>query len=274
MLGLSSALSWGTGDFLGGFASKKQPVITVMLVSQLAGAVMLLGLALLLREPWPLGRDLALGGVAGVAGMAALATFYKGLSVGRMGVVAPLAAVTTAVLPVLTAFVTLGWPAMWQLVGFGLALVAVWLLSGGGRRSLTAVTRAELAFALLAGLGFGIFFVLIGATSPGAVFWPLVAARSASLLTLTTIALTRGGWVRPRGRDFFLLVLAGLFDAGGNAFYALAVEYGRLDIAAVLASLYPASTVLLARIFLNERLNRLQWVGVGLALVALVFIAL
>ena len=82
---------------MGGFASKKQPVITVMLVSQLAGAVMLLGLALLLREPWPQGRDLVLGGVAGVAGMAALATFYKGLSVGRMGVVAPLAAVTTAV---------------------------------------------------------------------------------------------------------------------------------------------------------------------------------
>lgn len=270
--GLSSAFSWGTGDFFGGFASKKYPVVTVMLVSQLAGALLLVLAAVLLAEPWPALVDIGLGAAAGLAGMVALGVFYKGLSVGRMGVVAPLAAVTTAVLPVLLAFTTIGWPGLWPMVGFALALLAVWLLSGGGWGQLTAVTRTELGWAVAAGLGFGVFFVLIGATSPGAVFWPLVFARLTSITALTLLAFWRG-WQTPHGRDLPLLAMAGLFDTGGNAFYALAVDYGRLDISAVLASLYPASTVLLARIILDERLSWLQWGGVLLALVALIFIA-
>jgi drug/metabolite transporter (DMT)-like permease len=156
-------------------------------------------------------------------------------------------------------------------VGFGLALVAVWLLSSasGG----VGARARELGLAITAGLGFGLFLILIDRVSESAVLWPLVAARTTSIIFLFVYASVRRGWVRQARNQLPIIALAGIFDTGGNAFFALATRLGRLDIAAVLGSLYPATTVLLAWLILKEGLTPGQWLGVVTALAALVFIA-
>jgi drug/metabolite transporter (DMT)-like permease len=178
----------------------------------------------------------------------------------------------TATIPILVSFLFEGAPAPSQLVGFGMALVAVWLLSGGGDGG--PIQARELGLAVIAGLGFGGFFLLIDRVSESAVLWPLVAARIASISFLLLLTLTRRGWQRPARSLLPLIVLSGIFDTGWNTFFAMATRMGRLDIAAVLSSLYPAATVLLAWLYLKERLMPRQWLGVVGALVALVLIAL
>lgn len=268
--GLASALSWGTGDFSGGLATKRSSVYGVVLGSQFLGAIFLTLIALALAEPFPAWPDLLYGAVAGLAGVLGLLALYRGLAEGRMGVVAPVAAVVTAIVPVVIGFVIEGLPALPQAVGLGLALVAVWFISGAG--TTLDVRGGELRLPVLAGLGFGLFFILIDRVSVGAVLWPLVAARVASVTML-------GLWAGPRQaipttwRVVPVIALAGIFDSGGNAFFALAAQSGRLDIAVVLSSFYPATTVLLAWLILKERLSLPQWAGVAAALAAVVLIA-
>ncbi len=269
--GLASALSWGAGDFGGGVASKRSNVYGVVVVSQAVGLVLLAGLALLLAEPLPTAGDALWGAAAGLAGGVGLVALYRGLATGRMGVVAPVAAVVSAGVPVAFGLLLEGVPSAAQLLGFGLALAAVWIISRSGDG---AVVRArDLALPLAAGLGFGIFFILIDHVSERIVLWPLVAARVASLLMLVTVAVVSRQGQRPDRRSLPLMALAGLFDTGGNAFYALAAQAGRLDVAAVLGSLYPATTVLLAHFLLRERISGRQWLGVAAALAAVVLIA-
>jgi drug/metabolite transporter (DMT)-like permease len=215
-----------------------------------------------------------LAGLAGVIGVLAL---YTGLARGRMGVVAPMTAVLTAAIPVVVGIAAEGVPSLSVLAGFGLALTAVSLLSGGGNTD--GIRRDELGLALLAGLGFAFFFIFIDQISVGEVFWPLVAARLASVTLLLVYVLGGRLWFRTRREPLPhsllpIIALSGILDSGGNYFFALSTQSGRLDIAAVLASLYPASTVLLARIVLNETLEPRQWRGVVIVLVALVLITL
>jgi drug/metabolite transporter (DMT)-like permease len=188
-----------------------------------------------------------------------------------MGVVAPVSAVVTAVLPLLFGLFLEGLPGMLQMVGFGTAIVAVWLLSRppqGGQAQLH-----QLALPVLAGLGFGTFLIVIDHVSDSAVLWPLVSARFASLtvLFLLVVFMRQRQW--PALRQLPLMIIAGLFDVGGNTFYALAARVGRLDTAAVLSSLFPGITVLLAWIVLKERLGHEQWAGVAVAMVAVLLIA-
>ena len=269
--GLASAASWGSGDFSGGLATRRSNVYGVVILSQLVGAVFLVALAFLLEKSGTGTQNLWLGALAGIAGVIGLVALYRGLASGRMGVVAPLTAVVTAALPVLVSLITEGLPAPLQLVGFGIALVAVWLLSGAGGGA-SRRTR-DVGLALVAGLGFGLFFILIGRVSHSAILWPLVAARVASIGFLFSFATLAGQWEAPARGRLPLIALAGVLDTGGNAFFALATQAGRLDIAAVLASLYPAATVLLAWLILKEHLLRRQWLGIVAALVALAFIA-
>ncbi len=269
--GLASAASWGAADFGGGLASRLSNATGVVVISQAVGLVLLTGLALLLADPVRSLPDLLWGAVAGLAGGLGLLALYRGLALGHMGVAAPLAAVVSAGLPVVYGAVREGWPGRPQLVGFGLALVAVWLLSRGPGP--VRLRFRELGLPLLAGLGFGLFLILIDGASEQSVLWPLVAARLASLSLLVPIALARRGRALPARRDLPLIVLVGLFDSGGNAFYALATQTGRLDVAATLGSLYPASTVLLARLILQERLTQRQWLGAAVALAAVLLIA-
>jgi drug/metabolite transporter (DMT)-like permease len=269
--GLASAASWGAGDFTGGFASKRSSVYSVIVISQLVGALFLVGLTFALAESMPSLDNLILGGIAGLSGAIGLVALYTGLARGRMAIVAPFTAVVAAFFPVIVGIVSEGLPAPRQLVGFGAALIAIWFLSQAGNGS--ALRLNELALPFLAGLGFGLFYILIDRVSQAAILWPLVAARVASISMLSLLIAVRRQAKAPPTNQLFIVALAGALDAGGNAFFALATQVGRLDISAVLASLYPAATVLLAWFILKERLVRQQWLGVVAALIALVLIA-
>ncbi|HSJ54276.1 MAG TPA: EamA family transporter [Anaerolineae bacterium] len=270
-LGLASALTWGAGDFCGGLAARRSPVYGVVLVSQFVGLGLLAALAFFLAEPLPPVGDLLLAGTAGLAGGVGLLALYHGLAVGPMGAVAPIAAVISAGLPALFGTWFEGLPLPRQLVGFALALFAVWLLSGGGEAS--RVRIRSLLLAALAGLGFALFMILVGRLSESAVLWPLSVARVASILLLLAAVLVLRQSARPGDGQLPLLLLVGLLDTAGNTFYAMAARAGRLDVAAVVSSLYPAATVLLARSVLSERIAGRQWLGLLAALVAVLLIA-
>jgi drug/metabolite transporter (DMT)-like permease len=270
VFGLVSALSWGAGDFSGGLATKRAPVFGVLLIGQAAGVLLLIGLALLWGERLPPVADLLWGVAAGLAGVIGLVALYRGLAIGRMGIVAPVSAVLTAVLPALFGVLTEGIPGALKLVGFALALLGIWLVAGAGA---SIGARDGLGLALLAGCGFGVFFILVHRAGASAVFWPLVAARAGSLGVVLPVALGRRQLVRPDPRLLLTVLLSGVLDVAGNAFFVLAGQAGRLDVAAILSSMYPASTVLLAGLLLGERVTRTQGLGIAAALAAIALIA-
>lgn len=271
LFGLLSALTWGAGDFCGGLSSKRAHAYTVVLVAEFVGALLLAALAVIFGEPLPGLALLVWAGAGGIVGAVGLLALYSGLSAGHMGIVAPLSAVIAGVVPITATLLTEGWPTGPQIAGFLVALAAVWLLAGGAGRS---ISRHELGYAAAAGLGFGLYFVLVDqATASGAVFWNLAFARSMGGLVLLAIVLATRRPVLPPRDVLPLNVTAGVLDAGGNLFFALAALAGRLDVAAILSSLYPGTTVLLAWAVLGERLNRPQAVGVVAALLAIVLIA-
>lgn len=227
-------------------------------------------LALAFAENIPGSRHLVYGGLAGVAGAAGLSALYHGLATGTMGVVAPLSAVLTAVVPMLYGWVIEGMPEFFKIAGFVLALMAVWFLS-----SPAGSVKIRLNALLLptgAGLGFGLFFVLISHAGETAVLWPLVSARAVSITLLGTILALTGKCRIPEKGPFIFIALTGILDAAGNALFVMASQFGRLDMAAVLSSLYPISTVILAWWVLGERLRAKQWIGIGTALAALALI--
>lgn len=267
--GLGSAVAWGAGDFSGGFASRKGNLMGVILFSQLLGGFLLTILAVLVSETVPEFYDLFFGLIAGLCGCTGLTVFYWGLTHGRMGIVAPLSAVLTAIVPIGYAAFFEGLPSLMQFAGFFLVLGAVWLLSAADNE--LRMTRMELGVALVAGLGFGLFFIFIDRANSHSVFWPLVAARVASVSLLCAVVVVGKKTSRPLHGQWLFIVLCAVMDAGGNALFSMAAHLGRLDVAAVLGSLYPASTVALAWFFLKERLGRQQWAGVALAFVALFF---
>lgn len=268
--GLASAASWGAGDFSGGLASRSSKAGTVLVVSQCAGLSLLLGLALLFGEPFPPGNMLLLGVMVGALGIVGLLCLYSGLAGGRMGLVAPITAVINSILPVTVGIIIEGRPGNLQLLGFLVALGAVWMLSRSGGEA--SIKPRELGLAVAAGLCLGTTLVLIDRFSYAYVFWPLVASRISSITLLWLfLALVRRP-VRLEFRRVPLVLAAGILDALGNLFFALASGIGRLDISALLSSLYPAVTVMLAWLVLKERLAPGQRIGVLVALVALVLI--
>lgn len=275
--GLASAVCWGAGDFAGGLAGRRVAATQVVLASQFVGTLALAGLGLSLRQPWPPAGVLLIGAVAGLAGGVGLLLLYLSLARGAMGVAAPLTAVAAGGIPLLVGLLTEGLPGPAQLAGFLLALAAVWTIArGDGAR----FRPGEIALPLLAGVGFGIFLAMMGRLPDSVGFaWPLVAGRVASMgLMGSMLLLSRRTTGQGSGEEsafpWGLAALAGLGDTAGNAFFILSSQLGRLDVAAVLSALYPAATVLLARLLLGERLTRRQGFGVVLALGAVVLIAL
>lgn len=271
IFGLLSAISWGAGDFSGGLAAKRENVYRVVILSQMVGALFLLGMALIAREPFTNSSDILIGALAGVCGAFGLLALYRALAIGPMGIVAPMTAVVTALIPLTIGFMSEGLPTSWQFLGFCFAFLSIWLVSfssGGGRWS-----WGRLRLPVIAGLGFGLFFVLISRVQVGAVYWPLVSARAASLVFLSVLVKLRAEGETTGQVSLALIILVGLFDSGGNVFYTLATQAGRLDVAAVLASLYPGATVFLSRTILKERLTNWQWMGVLAALLAIVLIS-
>jgi drug/metabolite transporter (DMT)-like permease len=233
--------------------------------------LVLLTVGIVIHDPLPPLNDWLWGGAAGIGGGVGLALLYSALASGQMSVAAPVSALVAAALPVLVSAFTEKLPGSATLIGFILALAAVWLISGGAGLKLQL---DKLRLPVLAGVCFGLFFIFIHQGSSQSILWPLVATRIASIASLLTYSiLTRQKWI-PTRDSWGPILMSSLLDSAGNAFYALSARTGRMDVAAVLGSLYPASTVLLAWLVLKERVSRLQMVGIVIALAAIVLIAL
>ncbi|NBE99100.1 DMT family transporter [Nonomuraea sp. KC401] len=271
ILAAACAVVYGTADFFGGLATKRTQVLSVVVLSQIAGLALILALLPLLPGAF---SDTALswGLAAGTSGAAGLVLFYRALATGVMSVVAPTTAVTSAALPVVFGLATGERPAFWALVGVALALGSVLLVSqdssGGGHGSLASV-----AAALAAGAGFGGFFILLSMASHESGLWPLVGARLSSVTVVALLALVTRRTLRPRPGSLHIIVAAGVLDMTANVLFLLAQQDGLLSLVAVLVSLYPASTLLLARHVLGERLRAVQMTGVACALGAVALIA-
>jgi len=265
--GLISALSWGLADFSGGLASRRSPVLGIVFVSQVIGGPLALVLALALAQPLPSWPDVAWALLAGTFGPGALVCFYRALAVGRMNVVAPITGVVSAAIPVAVTAAILGLPAPAPLAGIGLALVSVGLVTQAAGS--TSGGKQGIGLAFLAGCGFGAFFLALAQVGPASIFWSLAVVRvSDGLLLAVAVRLSRRPW-RPDRSVARLVVVAGVLDMGGNLWFLLASQQGRIDIAAVLSSLYPVATVFLSTLLLREPMRRLQVAGVVTGVVAI-----
>jgi drug/metabolite transporter (DMT)-like permease len=259
------------GDFSGGLAARRSDPFRAVFFAYCVGLAAMLIVAVARGERLTSPADLGWGALAGLSGMVGVGSLWGGFTVGRMGIIAPLSAVLSAALPVIFGGFSEGLPRAIQLVGFATALAGIWLLS---RPEHLSGRPKGLGFAVLAGLGFGGFFIGLDRVGPNALFWPLAAARAACVAVMAVFALaTRRRvslWRSPLG----LFVLAGILDVGGNLFFLLAIQNGRLDVTAVLGSLYSAVTALAAWWVIKERMNRLQILGVCVAVLAIILITL
>jgi drug/metabolite transporter (DMT)-like permease len=268
--GLASAIAWGAGDFSGGFAGRRAPVLTVAIVVDLVGAAVMAVVALLIREPFPGPATAGLAVLAGLFAVAGIVGLYTGLAVGRMGVVAPVTGLLAAVLPVVVGFVGQGLPKAEVAAGIALALVAVVLVS---RSEDPSGRRSGIEYGLVGGIGLGFFNIAIGAFPEHLVAWPLAIIKVSAMIPIIGLVVARRrAWRIPRAVMPIVLVGA-IADLAGNGFYILATQAGRLDIAATLSSLYPVTTVILAIAILREHVTRTHLVGIVLAALAIVLIA-
>ena len=279
VFGLAAALTYGAADFVGGLASRRAPLLSVVLLSQIAGTGLLLAALPFFLDPGPTGPALAWGAASGAAGATGVLFLYRGLAAGSMSVVAPITAVEAAGVPVIWGLATGERPAAVAVAGVLVALIAVVLVAGyepagaAGEARVPVLRRPGVTDALLAGASFGLFFILLDKSGDGAGLWPLVGARATSLTLLTALVLVRRHKLVASPGTRSAIVAAGVLDFAANLLYLLSTREGLLSIVAVLTSLYPASTVLLARIFLGERIGRFQMVGLGAAVAGVVMMA-
>jgi drug/metabolite transporter (DMT)-like permease len=270
-LGLGAAIAWGTADFGGGLSSRRSPVYGVVLAAGLIGAIAALALALLRAEPLPGPTDVGWSVLSGVAGAVAMVALYAGLATGRMGVVAPVTGVLAATVPVVAGIGLEGLPGAAQLGGIGLAIIAVLLVSrsanddAGGRPS-------GLGYGVVAGIGLGLLGVMISRVTDGLVFGPLTILRVVQVTCVATVVvLARRPWRLAAGA-MPAVGAVGLTDMAGNGLFLAAAQVGPLAVAAVLSSLYPVTTLVLATAVLRERLGGRHVVGIACAILAIVLI--
>ncbi|MGZ6317085.1 MAG: GRP family sugar transporter [Anaerolineales bacterium] len=271
LLGLTSAIAWGAADFTGGLASRKTGAYRAVFYGEILGIAVIFAAAIIFWQPIPDFSVWLLAMLAGALGTSGLLLLYHSMTKGLMSIATPVSALLAAVVPVVVGSFVEGSPGLLIFVGFIFALAAVWLISQSqdGIPDLLKHLN-DLRLPLLAGVGFGLYFVLMHSATRNATFWPMVSSRLGGILIIAFyMTLTRTSWRLDRSATG-LIVLNGLLDIGGNLFFVLAGQAGRLDIAAVLSSLYPGSTVILAWIFLRERLSRTQWFGIAAALIAIV----
>jgi drug/metabolite transporter (DMT)-like permease len=266
-------------DYIGGVKSRRLAVLAVVLASQAAGLV-IAAIVVAIRGEGPPGGDFAIyAALSGVAGATGLAAFYRGLAIGAMSVVAPISA-TAAVIPVAVGIATGDRPSALQGLGVSLAIVGVVLASResseaaeAGDGPAGARMAAGVGLALIAAIGFGCFFVAMDAASDDDVFWAILVNRITSTTLLVTTALAARPQLPREGRDLAAVVAIGLLDISANTMFAIASTEGLLSLVGVLGSLYPVTTIALARYLLGERIQRLQQVGVVAALCGVALIA-
>lgn len=281
VLALVSSLIWGVSDFLGGFASRRVAPLRVLVVGTPAGAVLLLALAFLIPGHLSL-ATIAWGSAAGVAGAFGMGLLYKALAMGPMGVVSPVTAVVSAMVPITVGLADGERPGLLAWVGIVLAGVAIVLVSSEApaREGHVPLTRRALLISLASGVAIGAFLALVARAPDDSGLWSVFFARTASGVLILAAAFVawrarvRAGapaadlpyW--PPREIFLLAIVVGFLDATANAMYLLATRDGLLSVVAVLAALYPATTVLLARVVLHERMRWVQRIGMVGALVA------
>jgi drug/metabolite transporter (DMT)-like permease len=261
LAGLAS-LSFGVGDFLGGIATRRSPAVSIVVTSQLVGATGIVIAAVLVSDGLASGTDLAWGAAAGLAGGIAVVLLYHALATTRMSVTAPVTAVFGTASPVVFGIAIGERPSTIAWLGIGLGLASIVLMArtpedpdsdsdGGIRAVLLGAT---------AGLGFGLFGILISRTGTDAGLWPLVGARGASITLLVVVALvTTRPLIAPKGK--VLAAWAGFLDMAANVMYLVAVRQELLSLITVIMAMYPVATVGLARFLLYERIDRWQLVG-------------
>jgi len=280
-LGLAASAFWGASDFLGGLATRKAHVVLVVALAHGLSLGLLLLIALSTHPALPTEHFALIGLCAGAFGGLALLLYYQALSLGEMGITTALTGLLTALVPVVYSFIAQGSPKSSQIAGFVLAAAAIALIAykpAGAPRPLA------LGLATLAGLGFGVFLVVLKVGSAHGLLWPLIFSRVASAALACGIVILvqlRNGkdaatWRRQAGENRFFLIAgsAGVLEATGSLLYMRSAAEGRLDVAAVLASLYPVVTILLAAWFLKERTTSSQAFGMALALGAVVLVSL
>ncbi len=272
LLALGSALAFGAGDFLGGLASRTVPALRVTAAAQVASVVALVPMVFLVAAPEVTGADIGWGAAGGLFGLAGILLLFTALSEGPMGIVAPITAVMSALVPVGFGIATGERPSGWAWAGIAVGLASV-----------AAVTTADgpagrlrpriVLISLGAGLGFALFFIALGETSLDAGLWPLVGARAVSVPVILAVVAWRGATGGLGGRHH-LAYGAGALDMVANALFLSAAQRGLIAIAAVLSALYPAATAVLARVVLHERMVAVQLVGVAGAVAAVVLIGI
>lgn len=281
LLASLSAIAFGVGDFLGGLSARRMAAVATAFTTQAVGLVLVVAVAPLLGGSPDTG-DLLWGAAAGIVGPAALVVFYRSLSAGQMSVVAPISAVTSATVPLLFGLADGERPGIVALMGALAALPAILLVSrspedprGPGERDdppRASTSMGVLVGSIAAGVGFGSYFVLISRSGHSSGLWPLVSARVVAVAAVAAVLLVAR---RRSGRSFRadgirIGLGAGAFDVGANSLFLLASRHGMLTLVGVIGSMYPASTVVLARVVLAERLARHQLVGLALAVGSLV----
>jgi drug/metabolite transporter (DMT)-like permease len=266
---LGAFLSWGISDFVGGYTARRFNSFFLAALGHLSGTALMVALALANHESIPGLSHLRWAFAAGVCGGVSLALFYRALSQGNMGLAAPVSAVLGAALPVAFGMFSEGIPKALPIAGFALALAGIWLISRpeSGRRP------EGLALAMISGFGFALFFIFIKQAGNGAALWIAAGSRASSLVATGLITLIGRKFSPTYPLGFGIALLAGCIDVTGTFLFVRASQMGRLDTAVILSSLYPALTVLLARMFLGEHFTRWKTVGMIAALVAVPLIA-
>ena len=273
LLSLAASSCWGVADFLGGLQSKRVPVPVVLCLVEGTGLALVLVIIAATGEPFPGTRAAILSVVAGVAGVIALGCFFRALSIGTMSIVAPISA-TGVSLPVVVGIAT--GDRLSTVVAIGLAVTVSGVVLASRERhddvERAAAGRLSVGLALVAALGFGSYFVMSDVAADDSVLWLLALSRIIPVPALAAFAWRRA-MPPPPGRATLLLVLAGTLDCGATGLYGLANTKGALSIVAVVGSLYPVMTLILARAVLSERIRRVQQVGVVAALAGVAMIA-
>jgi drug/metabolite transporter (DMT)-like permease len=266
--GLAAVFAWGTSDFLGGYFARRANVFVFTAIFNLGGLILMATLAGATRSPLPASHSELWALAGGVTGGIGVAVFFRALSTGQMGLAAPVAAVLGAAIPTLVSILTEGWPGAVCIAGFGVAGLGLWLIT----RLDGAVPPKGIGLAVLAGLGFAGFYLCLRQAGAGSVLWFAALSRAGGLLITGAIVLIGNFRGIARG-DIGWAALTGCIDSIGTLFFVLASQTGRLDEAVVISSLYPAITVLLARVVLKEHVTGWRLVGLLAALAAVPMIA-
>jgi drug/metabolite transporter (DMT)-like permease len=292
LLALAAAAIWGGSDFSGGMGVKAaggsiRAALRVILLSHITSFVVLLGIAHLRGDAAPHGALLAWGLAAGVLGGLSLTAFYIALSRGAMGASAAISGLLAAAIPAAVAMWMDGSPGERPLLGFVVAGLAIWLIAAGSsdetsRGETQPIAGGTMLLATLAGIGFGFYFVALKMAGPAGVIWPMATSRIGSLCVCSLMLLALGSRPEKANRSRIRLnrkavgwaLATALLDTSGNMLFIAATRAGRLDVAAVLASLYPATTILLAALALGEWPTRRQAIGMATAAIAVVLIAM